>query len=43
MHVLFRDKNIPPDEVYNKPKRIRNFMYASLLVAEEELEESKKK
>jgi hypothetical protein len=43
LHEIFQRHGIPPDEVYNKPFRVRKFMYASMeLVLEAEEKERKR-
>lgn len=43
LHRIFQAHHIPPDEVYAKQKRFRDFMYASELLVMEQEEEARKK
>jgi hypothetical protein len=45
LHLLLQDKNMMPDEVYNKPRGVKNFIYASTLlrIEQEEKEANKPK
>lgn len=43
LHRIFQRHHIPPDEVYAKEKRFRDFMYASeMIVMDAEAEAEKK-
>jgi hypothetical protein len=35
LHNIFQLHHIPPDEVYKKPKGVRRFMYASMILRAE--------
>lgn len=43
IHNIFQRHHIPPDEIYNKPRRIKHFMYASMEIQIEEEEKQAKK
>jgi hypothetical protein len=36
LHLVYQRHHLPPHEVYNLPKKQKNFMYASDLLALEE-------
>jgi hypothetical protein len=31
LHIIFQDKGIMPDEIYHKPRGVKNFIYASTI------------
>jgi hypothetical protein len=42
LHILLQERNIMPDEVYKKPRGVKNFIYASTLVYIEEQQKNNK-
>lgn len=43
LHFLLQDKGIMPDEIYTKPRGVKNFIYASTLLRLEQEEKANKK
>lgn len=43
LHFLLQDKGLMPDEIYKKPRGVKNFIYASTLLRLEEEEKAAKK
>jgi len=43
LHFLLQDKGILPDEIYVKPRGVKNFIYASTLLRIEQEEKANKK
>lgn len=41
LHYIFQDKGLLPDEIYTKPRGVKNFIYASVLLAIEQQEKKK--
>lgn len=39
LHIIFQEHGLYPDEVYKKPKKVKQFMYASTML---KLEDEKK-
>lgn len=42
LHYLLQENGIMPDEVYNKPRGVKNFIYASTLIKIEQIEKANK-
>lgn len=43
LHILLQERSIMPDEVYSKPRGVKNFIYASTLLRIEADEKAAKK
>lgn len=43
LHYLLQEKGIMPDEVYNKPRGVRMFIYGSTLFAIEQIEKDRQR
>lgn len=42
LHYLLQEHGMMPDEIYSKPRGVKNFIYASTLVRLDEEEKAKK-